>query len=141
MERITKTAHGTQRSKLNAFVTAYILNAIDGEGYGKELSTDKEKLEFVADCFINEYCFKDNLIRYGSYQNVFSEWLMGLPSCINIEFRNYQIIQLAKQWGSIPANATGKQEDKIISNWFNFIAAKTFQLMNKHKINIYKTKG
>ncbi len=123
--------------ELKVLINAYILNAIDGEGYGKEFNTDTERLQFVADCFKDQYLFPDNLKRYGTYQEVFRQWLMGLPSCFNIDYENYRIIEIAKEWGSIPIDATDRQEGKILSNWFNFIAAKTIMLMGKHGINIY----
>jgi len=89
----------------------------------------------LADCFKSEFLYRDNLLRYGSYQNTFKEWLMGLPSCIDIAFENYRIIEIAKEWGSIPENATEKQEDVVLENWFNLIAAKTFSLFHKHGID------
>jgi hypothetical protein len=130
------TTQTTSRKQLNDFVSSYILNAIDGEGYGKELNTSAEKLQFLANCFKDEYLFPDNLKRYGSYQEVLRQWIMGLPSSFNIDFENYRIIEISKEWGSLPINATDRQEDKIINNWFNFIAAKTLQLMAKHNITI-----
>jgi hypothetical protein len=108
----------------------YILNSIDGEGYGVELTTDKQKIDFVYDTFKSEYAHQ---IKYygNNEQRAFKEYLAGLPSCINIEFRNFYILEMAKQWGSIPENATEKQEEKIISNWFNYIAINFFQLRAK----------
>lgn len=132
------TTKTISRKELTALVNNYILSAIDGEGYGKEFNNDTEKLQFLADCFKDQYCFPDNLKRYGSYQECLRQWLMGLPSCYNVDYENYRIIEIAKEWQSIPVNANDKQEDKIISNWFNFIAAKTIMLMGKHKIYIYK---
>jgi hypothetical protein len=119
---------------LNSFVFPYILNAIDGEGYGKELNTDQEKLQFLADTFKKEYVFPENLKRYGSYQEVFRQWIMGLPTCFSIDYSYYDTIQLAKKWGTLPENATEKQEDRIKDNWFNLIANKTFILMKKYKV-------
>jgi hypothetical protein len=43
-------------------------------------------------------------------------------------------VQLAKKWNSLSEDATEKQEDKVISNWFNLIAFKTIQLFNKYNI-------
>lgn len=126
----------TPRTQLKSFVNAYILDAIDGSGYGKELTTDTDKLQFVADCYKSEYSFPDNLKRYGSHQNCFANWLQGLPSSFNIDYENYRIIELAIEWGSIPANADDRKTDKILDNWWNFIACKTIQLMAKHKISI-----
>ena len=125
--------------ELNSKAFSYILDAIAPENYGvDELKTDKEKLQFLAKTFKKEYVFPDNLKRFGNYQNLFAQWIMGLPSVFNIDFTNYDILQLAKKWGSIPADATEKQEDKIIANWFNFVAAKTFVLFGKHKIDSYR---
>lgn len=133
----TNTQHGTARQKLSSFVNAYILDAIEGSGYGKELVTDTEKLQFVADCYKSEYAFPENLQRYGSHQNSFANWIQGLPSSFGIDYENYRIIELAKEWGSLPAVCDDRQEDKILDNWWNFIACKTIQLMAKHKIKIY----
>jgi hypothetical protein len=127
----------TNTKEFNQLAFSYIIDAISTDGYNIEATTDVEKLQFVADCFKSEYLFPDNLKRYGTYQNVLSEWFMGLPSSINIEYRNHAIIEIAKKWGSIPENATEKQEDKILSNWFNMIAFKTLQLFKKHNISIY----
>jgi hypothetical protein len=111
----------------------YILDSIDGDGYGVQLETDKQKIDFVYETFKSEY--KYALEHYGqngmSETRIFAEYLAGLPSCINIEFRNYYILEMAKQWGSIPENATEKQEEKILSNWFNYIAINFFQLRAK----------
>ena len=133
------TTRGQRTSKLNANVFAYILECIDGEGYDVELNTDVEKLQFLANCFNSEYNFKANLLYYGSYQNMFANWLMGLPSSFNVEYRNYFILEIAVKWESLPTNYTEKQGDKIIENWFQFIAYKTEQLCRKNKIVLYQS--
>lgn len=114
-----------------AIVFNYILDAIDGEGYGVELLTSQDKINFVYSCFQSEYCFKENLLYYGGERNAFANWLMGLPSSINIDFENYKILEIAKLWGSIPENATEKQEDEILGNWFSYITSHFFQLHAK----------
>lgn len=119
-------------AKKHAF--KYILDSIDGDGYGVQLTTDKQKIDFVFNTFMSEYKYSINnglSIRKVGIQTIFADYLAGLPSCINIEFRNFYILEMAKQWGSIPENATEKQEDKILSNWFAYIATNFFQLKNK----------
>ncbi len=123
--------------ELNEKAFNYILNAIDSSEYGgEELATEKEKLQFLFDTFKSECLPPDNFKRYWTVQNYFKEWIQGMPSCFNIAFYNYDIINLAKSWGSIPPNAAEKQEAKIINNYFNFITVKTFQLFRKYKISI-----
>lgn len=121
-----------ETKQLNTLAFNYILNAIDSEGYEVTTNTDQEKIQFVLTTFISEQSY--NIDYYGNIQTAFTNWLMGLPSCVNIDFENYQIIELAKNWGSIPQNATEAQEDKIINNWFNFITNKFFQLAKKNKV-------
>jgi hypothetical protein len=125
----------TNTKEFKALVNNYILNAIDTEAYEVQANTEAEKLQFLADTFKKEYGHE--VKRYGNYQGTLAQWFMGLPSVFNVDFENYRIIEIAKEWGSLPANATEKQEDKIISNWFNFIAAKTMQLMSKHNIYLH----
>ena len=119
-------------------VNAYVINCISDnlkENYNldKEPTTDKEKLQFVFDCFKSEV--GHNIKRKGKF-NAFTSWLQGLPSVLgNLDFSNYQILRIAVEWESLPKNATKKQQDKILENWFPFIANKFFQAANKNKIN------
>jgi len=65
---------------------------------------------------------------------LFIDWCRGLPSCFNIEFENYKILELAVNTGGLKPDYTEKEADKILNNYFNFIACKTFQLFNKYDI-------
>jgi hypothetical protein len=47
-----------------------------------------------------------------------------------------EILELAKEWGSLPADATERQEQAILDNWFNFAANKTAQLFRAHVIDV-----
>lgn len=118
-------------AQLNEKCFAYILNAIDGSGYGRELITDKDKLQFLIDTFKSEYGWQAKRI---GYLKAFNEWIQGLPSSFNIDYSYCDIIAIAKKWGSLPTNATKKQEDKVCENWFPLIANKSFQLMKKYKV-------
>ena len=124
-----------KRTELNKVVFNYILESIDSEDYGVTATTEKEKLQFILDCFISE-CWHDYNKKY--YKNnmllAFTSWLQGLPSSFNVAFENYEILQIAIKWECIKETATENQKYKIIDNWFNWIANKTFQLMKKHKV-------
>ncbi len=131
MKQTINTNSGVFYAKINP----YLLDAISSDD--REFANDTEKLQYVADCFKSEYCHEYNMRQYPNHQLRFAEWLKGLPSCYNIDYENYRIIELAKEWGSLPINADDRQEDKILDNWFSFIALKTFQLMRKHNVNPY----
>ena len=108
-----------------------IIDSIDSEGYDENPITDKEKLQFLKDTFRAEYGWA--IERMGE-QKAFSEWISGLPSSFSIPFMNRDILELAKVMGSLPEDATEKQEDRVLENYWNFMTVKTFQSFRKYKI-------
>ena len=115
-------------------INQYIIDCIDTDPYGVTKESEKGKLKFLYDTFCSEYWTFHKQYHKNNIHEAFKSWMMGLPSCFNVEFRNYDILQIAKKWGSIPVDATEKQEDKTIESWFGFITHKTFQLFTKHGI-------
>ena len=111
-------------------IYSYILEAIDPEAYGETAETEQEKLAFFMTHFRNEYDF--SIERYGEHKAL-SVYLSGLPSTINIAFMNCDIINIAQEWGSLPENPTEKQEDKILENYFEFMACQIMKLARKYK--------
>jgi len=108
----------------------YIIGCIDTEGYDTKANTEKEKVKFLWDTFHAEYgCHME---MGWSFQKSIAEYFAGLPTCCTIAFYNWDILEIAKKWGSLPENPTEKQEDKILDNWFNFMAMKTIQLFTKY---------
>lgn len=119
--------------KLDKLAKEYIINAIDSYDYdleGQEVKTDAQKIAFIYNTFKSEKGY--DIDRIGEYK-AFTDWIMGLPTCFNIDFTNYDIIKIAKKWGSLPKDSTAKEEQKIIDNWFNLITVKFFQLVRKYK--------
>jgi hypothetical protein len=113
-------------NNLDQQVKQYLIDCIDTEG------TAAEKIEFARDRFNSEY---GKLIHYyGNEQLTIQNWLQGLCSAVPIAFMNVEILELAKQWGSLPEDATEKQEDKILANYWNFMAAKLLQLFNGYRV-------
>jgi hypothetical protein len=124
----------TANKQVKAKIDQYILNAIDGEGYERTPETDQQKLLFLATTFKSEYCYPDNFRRFKTVQEVLRQWAMGAPSSFNIDYTNYDILKAAQSFGNLPETMSEKEEEKIILNWFNFIASKTLQLMNQNGI-------
>ena len=119
-----KTAYQQQKS----FIEKYILDCICSDGYDQEPKTDAEKLEFLVDCFRSEYGHE--IDRQGPH-GAFGDWIMGLPSSFCIVFSNYDILELAKKQGTLPENATEKQEDVILEKYPRYITMRTFELYRK----------
>ncbi len=96
----------------------YILDCIDSEDdlINKEL-TKEEKIKYLFNRFYSEYGF---MVERVGKQKAITEWLSGLA--IHIPYTHNDIIELAKNMGSVNQNLSTVQEDRIIENYFNFMA-------------------
>lgn len=113
----------------------YILSAIDTDGYDTTAETEEQKLQFLANTFKKEYSHQVSHYK-NSIQKTFVNWLMGLPSSFNIEYKNHAILELSYLFGWIKPNATEEEEDNMINDWFNAIYVNTYYLMKEHNINL-----
>tara|TARA_R110002072_G_scaffold139815_1_gene283577 strand:+ start:582 stop:953 length:372 start_codon:yes stop_codon:yes gene_type:complete len=117
----------TNSTKYQLNFAKYIISVIDSEDLPSETMTNKEKVFFIMDRFIKEYCYEQNLIRYKyDMTKLLAEWLSGLA--INIPYTYCDIIKLSKD---LLETDTLKDEDKIIENYFNFMAIQIFKLANR----------
>lgn len=108
----------------------YILSVIDSEDLPSETMSDKEKINYIWNRFINEYCYTNNTFKHkGNFTSLMAEWLSGLA--LNIPYTYYDIIKLSKE---LLETETLKDEDKIIDNYFSFMAIQIIRL----KINLNK---
>jgi len=109
----------------------YLIDCID---YPVQASATNDFL--IVDRFFkifnSEYNFEIN--KQGE-QNALAEYMQGQPSSITLPCYYSDMIQLAKKFGSIPQDATEKQEQKIIDNFYNFFASYLLQLKRSMKIN------
>ena len=98
----------------------FILDSLNTEeGINKE-TLREDKINYLINRFNLEYGWKLGRTFADTKQNVLEEWLSGLV--INIPYTYYDIIELAKKMGSVDETLTQKQEDKITSNYFRFMA-------------------
>lgn len=108
--------------------------------YGnKPLPEESEKAIFqrLAETYWSEVGKWRTKQPRSNYQDCFCEWLRGLPSVLNLPFMNYDILQLAREWGSIPENATERQEETILENWWRFSSLQLSKLAYRHGINLF----
>jgi len=98
----------------------YILDTI--EEYDCDdcnLKTDEDKINYIFNRFYSEY-YKGNIaLRYGK-QKAMADWLSGLA--LNLPFYYGEIIELAISMGSIEENPSEKLQDKVIENYWEFMA-------------------
>lgn len=122
----------------NQKIRNYILSAIDLSGYDeyKEIQmSEVDRVKTMYSIFKKEYGFPENLRYYGNEQKTFENWLMGLPSCFNVDFENYHILRLGREWGFLPAQTSeearqdkrlskiiARKEDQFLEFWWARIA-------------------
>ena len=120
----------TNTKKYLSNIQTYLLNAIDSEGYENQPTTDKEKINFLIDCYNSEFNHAYNVKMYPNEQIRLGNWLSGLPSVLNIPFYPSEIIKLAKDLQEVKTYDK-KTEERICENYFNFIALHILKLNNK----------
>ena len=102
----------------------YILDCIDSSDdlINQELTRD-QKIKYLFDRFNSEYGW--NIQRVGKYKAM-EEWLSGLA--INIPYTYFDIIELAKEMGSIDSNPSEALKDRVCQNYFSFMAQMVLSL-------------
>ena len=96
----------------------YILDCIDSEDdLNNQELTRNQKIQYLFNRFNSEYGL--NIQRVGKYKAM-EEWLSGLA--INIPYTYFDIIELAKEMGSIDSNPSEALKDRVCENYFSFMA-------------------
>jgi hypothetical protein len=115
--------------KTHDLYNQYLLDSIDFSGYELEikLKTNQQLINQLFKTFEKEGGWQVDRIGFAP---ALTEWLSGLPSCINIDFANYDILERAKKYGSLAPGATEKDQDKLLSNYWDFMANKLIKLHN-----------
>lgn len=113
----------------------YIFECIDFENYGLNPEGKKAKIDLLMETFKSEYWHDYNKKYYKNDIKVgFENWLMGLPSCFNVDFENYRILEIGKEWGF--DLSTEAKEDKFLTQWFKMITESVFYLHSHIKEDI-----
>jgi|TARA_R100000482_G_scaffold119860_1_gene64717 hypothetical protein len=107
----------------------YILSTIDEDVEGNPITSDTDKIKYIFDRFNSEYGWRINQV--GKIAAMI-DWLQGLA--LNIEFYNDAIINLAVRLGSIDENPSEKLQDKVIKNYWHFMANIILSFETKRKV-------
>jgi len=97
---------------------------------GCDGATERGKLDYISKRFDSEFSWWPK--RHPSKQQAIADWLSG--GALGIPLYNYEILNLAKDCGSVAGELTEKQEDQIISNYWDFMAAHILRMMNKELV-------
>jgi len=122
----------SKSTELDKKAKLYLLDAMRSyleDDYEIDTFNNNEIIDFIKSDFYSTHQW--SIDRYGRQKSL-TDWLQGLA--LPIDFYYCDIIQLAKDWGSIPHNATQKQEDKICDNYWSFMANKLGQLFDGYRV-------
>ena len=111
----------------------YIFNCVELDCDGNPIQTEEEKAKYIIDRFYKEYGFQVD--RIGK-QKAIAEWLSGLA--LNIEYYDQDIVQLALDMGSIDPNPSEKIQEKVINNYWSFMANIIILIENKLNKGAFK---
>lgn len=81
----------------------------------------KTGLANVFKCFASEFDYEYNRRRWPNNQERLAHYLQGLPSCINIDFSNHSILEVAARLHGVDG-FDERMENKILENWFSHVA-------------------
>jgi len=104
----------------------YIFNCVETDSESKPIQTEAEKAKYIIDRFYKEYGFQVD--RIGK-QKAIAEWLQGLA--LDLPYYYQDIIQLAVDMGSINTNPSDKLQEKVINNYWSFMANIIILIENK----------
>ena len=107
----------------------YILSTINEDIEGNPINLETDKIKYIFDRFNSEYGWRVNQV--GKIAAMI-DWLQGLA--LNIEFYNDAIINLAVRLGSIDENPSEKLQDRVIENYWNFMANIILSFETKRKV-------
>ena len=113
----------------NKFYEDVIIEAIKQDDEVPKTNDRRKILKYADDRFRSEYGHE--IQRFGE-QKARENWLQGIA--INIPFYNADIINLAKKSGTLRQDATEREEQKILDNYWRFMSNKIGVLNNKYKV-------
>ena len=116
----------TNTKKYQENFKTYILEVIESEDLPQDIKTDKDKVNFIFERFDSEYNYANNIRRTPNFQLRFAEWLQGLA--VNLPYNYNDIIDLAKK---LLETDQLKNEDRIIQNYWSFMAFQIIKLKDK----------
>lgn len=95
----------------------YILSCIEEDIEGNPITSEADKINYIFDRFNSEYGWR---VQQVGKLSAMTDWLQGLA--LNIEYRNYALIDLAVKLGSIDENPSEKLQEQVCDNYWRFMA-------------------
>lgn len=108
-------------------INSYLVNCIDLSDYA-EYASHKEverKLLAVNAIYLQETAYTATTV------DECLKWLLGLPPVINLDYLNYEIVDILYKWGVVPKTPENVEHAIIITAWWECMALRLVQMMRK----------
>ena len=116
----------TNNKQVNERIQNYILDNIDLADHGMPNTALN-----LYSLFCDEYVCEQHRKRYGSEQNMFREWLQGLPSSFTVECYHWEVEDVMTSFG-LP-NTGNWNGSQIYDKYLQLITREFFKLVNKER--------
>lgn len=102
------------KTKINyKAIEKYIFDCINFSDYQNKPEKNSEKIAYLL-----EVCEREKFYnKYPTKKAMFVDWLYGLPSCFNVDYQQYKVIELCKNFGL----KTPKHEYQLFDFWYGQI--------------------
>ncbi len=95
----------------------FVLGCVEFDCEEKLLTNDTDKAKYILDRFNSEYGF---MVERVGKQNAIAEWLQGLA--LALPYYYDEIVNLAVEMGSINPKPSDKLRDRVLDNYWLFMA-------------------
>ncbi len=120
---------------LAKFTELYVKGCLSNEDAENEQTT-AQLIIYLKERFKSEFCFSQNLQRYrGNKKELLKEWLLGLPSAIDIYFSYFDIANVLKSFEEGQNSfeeLTEDEQTEVFENYWALIAESLNLLSIKH---------
>jgi hypothetical protein len=103
------------KKKYERYILSIVANEMKENGIKK--INRNTKIDYLFTRINNEYGWK---MQQEGKQKVIAEWLSGLA--LNIPYIHNDVVNLAIKMGSIDKNPSNKLQNRVVKNYFNFMA-------------------
>lgn len=107
-------------------IESYIFDCINFDDYQKQPISKREQLIYLIEIFKTEKRYN----QYRTQKEMFIDWCYGLPSCFNMDYQQYKVIELFDEFGL----KQPKNEYQLFDLWYGILYDSINYLINSKNL-------
>lgn len=125
----------TTSKEVKTKIQDYVLSCVSTEDFTEHDGTLKTSLEIICSEFKRVACYENNIKNLKTYQAAFIDWIWGLPTCFQVDYTNYEILDKMASFGlPLPTN---KEESQGIDLFTYLVFREFVAVCTKNKVNFW----